>query len=583
MANRMDELGAGRMGCCRWRGFGLALFVVIALWLAVPLPAAASHDTVVTLGGPQGQQTLGSAGHAWLDTTGTAGIDRVADGAGIDWYITGDGAIHRLRAGQALWFRFTVAETDDTERWYLEIPYPAVNRVTLYTRDRTGNWTKLAAGDSLPVADWPLPHRHPVMPLVLTPGKPQQFFLRVDNTQSFSAPLNFTSERQLVRAEQRTALVLGLYFGLAGLTVVLALAFAAAQRQAVFALYAVAVVMLALTQASITGIAGLHLWPRLPWWNDIAVMVFPMLGMATLLSFFPAAVSVAQRSPRLNRALQTQAVVTLLAVVALVIAEPGIRYSIMVPPIVLGMAVGIVVLLWAARRGDRHALWLLLGLAPVAVCSMFPLARSGGLMPVNFWTTHAMQIAIAFELPLLMGVLIVRSQDRRENWRRLHGLERTDPATGLINGQVFGDRLDGLVARSSRLKHQGLVLLVDIANIEQLRRDFDRRSAEEMPLQVAGRLLSVARDIDSVARLSEHRFGMLVEGPLSADEVASTGTKVVARCLMPFKGKPIEWVAQVRVAQSLVPNGVEGHKLVERLEAALAAVPAHSRRAVFTV
>ena len=127
------------------------------------------------------------------------------------------------------------------------------------------------------------------------------------------------------------------------------------------------------------------------------------------------------------------------------------------------------------------------------------------------------------------------------------------------------------------------MLLVDIANIEQLRRDFDRRSAEEMPLQVAGRLLSVARDIDSVARLSEHRFGMLVEGPLSADEVASTGTKVVARCLMPFKGKPIEWVAQVRVAQSLVPNGVEGHKLVERLEAALAAVPAHSRRAVFTV
>jgi len=39
----------------------------------------------------------------------------------------------------------------------------------------------------------------------------------------------------------------------------------------------------------------------------------------------------------------------------------------------------------------------------------------------------------------------------------------------------------------------------------------------------------------------------------------------------------------VRVAQSLVPNGVEAQKLVERLEAALAAVPAQSRRAVFTV
>jgi GGDEF domain-containing protein/predicted secreted protein len=571
------------MGCCRWRAFGLALFVVLAVWLGATPPAAASHDPVVTLRSPEGQPSLGSAGQAWLDPTGKADIDRIAEGAGIEWIATRQGAIYPLRAHQALWFRFTVAELDDQERWYLEIPYPAVNRVTLYTLDRAGKWSSLAAGDSLPVAEWPLPHRHPVLPLALTPGQPQQFFLRVDNTQSFSAPLNFTSERQLIRDEQRTALVLGLYFGLAGLSVILGMAMAVALRGAVFGLYAVAVVMLALTQASITGIAGLHLWPNLPWWNDVGVMVLPMLGMAALLCFFPAAVSIAQRSPRLNRALHVQALVTLLAAAALMAAEPRWRYTIMVPPIVLGMAVGIAVLIWAARRGDRHALWLLLGLAPVAVCSMFPMARSGGLIPVSFWTTHAMQIAIAIELPLLLAVLIMRTQDRRENRRRLQGLERTDPATGLINDQVFRDRLAGLVARSSRLKHQGLVLLVDIANIEQLRRDFDRRSAEEMPLQVAGRLLSVAREIDSVARLSEHRFGMLVEGPLTTEEVAGTGTKVVARCLMPFKGKPLEWVAQVRVAQSLVPNGIEGHKLVERLEATLAAVPPHSRRAVFTV
>lgn len=570
------------MGCCGWRAFGLALVVVVALGLATPA-AHAAPDQVVSLGGASGRQTLSSAGHAWLDTASSAGIDQVAAGIGIAWSATRQGTIYPLRAGQALWFRFTVAELDAAERWYLEIPYPAVNRVTLYTQDRAGHWSSLAAGDSLPVADWPLPHRHPVLPLVLAPGQPQQFFLQVQNTQSFSAPLDFTSERQLLRDEQRTALVLGLYFGLAGLSILLGAAMAVGLRDAVFGLYALSVVMLALTQASLTGIAGLHLWPRLPWWNDVSVMVLPMAGMAALLCFFAAAVSVAQRSPRLNRALQVQALVTLLAAGALMTAEPAWRYTIMVPPILLGMAVGITVLIWAARRGDRHALWLLLGLAPVAVGSIFPMARSGGLIPVSFWTTHAMQIAIAIELPILLAVLIVRSQDRRENWRRLHGLERTDPATGLINAQVFRDRLAGLVARSSRLKHQGLVLLVDIVNIEQLRRDFDRRSAEEMPLQVAGRLLSVAREIDSVARLSEHRFGLLVEGPLTSEEVAGTGTKVVARCLMPFKGKPLEWVAQVRVAQSLVPNGIEARQLVERLEAALAAVPAQSRRAVFTV
>ena len=65
--------------------------------------------------------------------------------------------------------------------------------------------------------------------------------------------------------------------------------------------------------------------------------------------------------------------------------------------------------------------------------------------------------------------------------------------------------------------------------------------------------MSAAREIDSVARLSERRFGMLVEGPLTPGEAARVRARVVARGLIPFKNKPIDWVAQLRVAQALVP------------------------------
>ncbi|HSV44680.1 MAG TPA: GGDEF domain-containing protein, partial [Ramlibacter sp.] len=182
-------------------------------------------------------------------------------------------------------------------------------------------------------------------------------------------------------------------------------------------------------------------------------------------------------------------------------------------------------------------------------------------------------------------ILMLRSQQRREHNRRIHGLDRMDPATGLINNHVFQERLVRLMGRAQRLRSQSAVLLVDIVNIEQLRRDFDRRAAEELPLRVAGRLLSAAREIDSVARLSEHRFGILVEGPLSAEEAAAAGPRVVARCLMPFKNKPLDWVAQVRVAQTLVPSdaNTDPARVLERLERLLANVPADSKRAVFTL
>ena len=76
---------------------------------------------------------------------------------------------------------------------------------------------------------------------------------------------------------------------------------------------------------------------------------------------------------------------------------------------------------------------------------------------------------------------------------------------------------------------------------------------------------------------------MLVEGPLLPEDASSVGPRVVARCLMPFKGKALDWVAQVRVVQTQVPNGGDAAKVVERLEAVLAAVPPESKRAVFTL
>ncbi|HYD74955.1 sensor domain-containing diguanylate cyclase [Ramlibacter sp.] len=564
-----------------WRGLAARVAAGLSMLLLAAAPAAHA-DRVVALDPAEGLAALGTAGSSWLDPEGRARLADVMQDT-IPWRATAPDTVYPLQEGAALWFRFTLAETRDSERWFLEVPYPAVDRVTLYAADPGGRWTSQSAGDKLPVARWPLPHRHPLLPLQLVAGEPQQFYVRVENPHSFGAPLLFTSERQLVQQEQRTGFILGIYFGLAGLSVLLALLGAAALRERAFGWYAVTVLLMGLAQASLTGVAGLHLWPTLAWWNDIAVLALPLVASATLLWFFSAVISLPQRSRPLHRLLVVVALLCLLAAAAIPLVPPGWRVRLMVPTIILNISAGLLVNLWAARRGDRNAGWLLAGMTPVLLGAAFPLARTWGLIPIGFWSTYGMQIGIAIEMPVLLALLARRSQDRRENLRRIHGLERTDPATGLIRGEVFVERLSRLIARSERLKLQSVVLLVDIANVDQIRRDFDRREAEEMPLLVAGRLLSTVRDIDSVARLSEHRFGMIVEGPLAPLEAVGTGAKVVARCLMPFKGKPMGWVAQVRVAQTVVPNGSDAKQVIERLGAVLARVPSDSKRAVFTI
>lgn len=550
-----------------------ATLVVAGLGCARAQPAALQLDTA------QQPMRLGASGRAWIDPAGRASPEDVADGSRADWAPTREDAIYHLHDGQALWLRFTVT-VPTAERWYLQVPYSAVDRVTLYGLEGSGGWGQ-AAGDKIAVDDWPVPHRFPLLPLATGT---QEYLLRVENTHSFSAPIEFVTESHLLREEQQTSVILGIYFGLAGLAVALAVLSAISLRDICYALYAISVTLMALTQASLTGIAGLHLWPRSPWWNDYSALALPVLGVGSLQWFFSEVVAMPQRSRTLHFVLVGAGLLSAVAAAAIALVDPSVRMDVMISYVTVAAALGLSLVAWAARRGDRWAGWLLLSALPVAVGSIFPLGRAAGLVPLGFWATHGMQLGMVFQLPVVLLILILRSQQRREHIRRLHGFDKVDPATGLLNAQMFERSLARMMARSVRLKYQSAVLVIDIVNAEQIRRQWGARSAEELPLQVAGRLLAAARDIDAVARLGDLRFGMLVEGPLTVEDAASEGPRIVARCLMPFKNKPIDWVAQVRVAQTIVPTQRAGaRQVVDRLEALLANVSPESKRAVFTL
>jgi GGDEF domain-containing protein len=581
MRQKNDDLGT--LLNANVRRAGPAWILRLAL-LLFGLWSAAAHagdaPAPLLLDPAAGSVELGGAGHWWIDDGGRATIADVAAGA-ASWQPTAPGGVYPLRPGDALWLRFVLAEADHSERWYLEIPYAGVNRVTLHAGDGS---QPLVAGDAVEVAYWPLPHRHPLLPLDLEPGQSHTYWLRVENSHAFGAPLVFTSERTLLREEQRGTLGLGIFFGLAGLAVLLAIPAAIWLRDRAIAWFAVMVTLGALSQASITGLGGLHLWPHLVWWNDMAPFLLPLAGVASLLALQGSVVTLRARSRRLHGLFNLLGLVCLATGALLPWLDPAWRADLMAVVVGLALLAGTGVTAWAALRGDRPALWMLGAMVPLALGAAPPLLRGMGLLPMNFWTQHALQFALALEVPLLMAPLLARSEVRREYGRRVAGLERTDPATGLINASVFHERLRRLLVRSERLRHHSVVLLVDIVNVEQVRRDFDSRSAQELPLLVAGRLLSAAREIDSVARLDEYRFGMLIEGPVSAADMAANGPRVVARCLMPYDGKPVACVPQVRVAQAAVPlHGVDADGVLRRLAGVLAAVPADSRRAVFTL
>ena len=542
--------------------------------LAVPLVALDAGKQPVA---------LADAGEYWIDTQAALGPEQVA-GSALNWSPLPRRGIYPLHQREALWIRFTAPPLRESQRWLLEIPYPAVDRASLYTLDAAGQWTEQRAGDLTAVDRWPVPHRQPLLPLDSGTRAATQYLLRIENVFGFSAALRFVDYPHLLRSEHKLSLFLGSYFGLALLGFAVAVTGTLWLRDRAYVYYGLCAVMVGMTQASITGVASLYFWPHSPHWADRSLVVLATWTMMSLLLINTTVVSIGQRSRLLN-ALVWLVVCSGAAIsIALMLADGALRIRLLPPYLVLIASLLLSLNFWAWRHGDRYGGWLLVSAIPFALGLALTVARSLQWIPLSFVTEQAVLASMAVELPALLAVLVLRSRHRRENTLRIQRLDSIDPSTGLINEHVFEERMMGMISRSVRLKQQSAVMLVVLLNSERTRRDFGRKAADELPLRVAERLLSTAREIDSTARLSGRSFGMLLEGPFNGHDAAALGPRIVARCLMPYQGLHPDCIAQVRVAYALVPSqGANAQLLLARLEERLAAASPDDKKAVFAL
>lgn len=477
---------------------------------------------------------------------------------------------YALAPGEALWIRFAVPATPDDQRWYLKIASPGLDRAVLYTLGADDAWTRQASGDAIAVSAWPIPHLYPVLPLNVSAADPTYYALRIEASEGLFAPVEFVSEGQLSAEIQRLALLYGVFLGLLAMGAAFALATSAVLRDGAYLWFGLwAAAALAGVMAA-TGVAGLHLWPRDARWNDSAFYLLPAVGTTPLLLFVAQALLLRERAASLYWAAVALAVGAGGCALGTLAASGPARAWLAAAAIAVGAIGSLAIGIWARHRGERFAGHLLLALAPVFAA--LPLHVAGLLqwpLPAAIspaWMLAALGLSVAGSYLLLA----LRSQERRDHRRRIAQLGEIDPTTGLVNEVVFAQRLRHLVAQSSRFGHQSVVAIVELSNLPQLRHEFGRKRSIEMLLRLSDRLTSILRNVDTVARLGDGRFGLLVEGPLEEGRVRSFCAKAIAHCITPVGGLPQGMIARPKIAAALVPRyGTDVAQLMELLEGLL--------------
>ncbi|MBK8073437.1 MAG: diguanylate cyclase [Ramlibacter sp.] len=483
--------------------------------------------------------------------------------------------------GDALWIRFVARAQGHETHWLLDVDLPGVDDVTLYFRDAQGQWVVQRAGDSRPQSVWPQRGRQPFMSLSHDADREVAYFVRIQHKRvPFSGGLYLKTPVVMAEQEQRAQFLLGAYFGLAALAILVASANALVYRDRGFGTYVAYITAMALGQAGITGVGGMLLWPEWPRLNNPMTFFVPMLAGATGVWFVRAIATPRQYSTLLDR-LAVGFILALLLIAGVDVFVPtDAGFVLSMNLLTASMLLVMLLLALAIARGDRHSRWVAAGFLLVIIGSSFPVARNVGLMNSGFLTEYGMMLGSALEMPLLFYGLHRRLTEQTESRARARALSVTDPLTGLGSQRKL---LTQLQASLARLKpgRQAALVLIELANHAALSREHGREAADRALVLAAARLRNVVRDIDTLARVGDQHFALLMDSPCAVDEVNAAATRAVALGLRPSSSLPPGAHLRFHVTHTMLPlPGVDADGTLQRLQQSLRDIAPDARKTI---
>jgi diguanylate cyclase (GGDEF)-like protein len=508
---------------------------------AAPAPATVLRDETGSLDARPLAET-------WFDARGDAKLAQVLRSADFE---PADHEV-KLPGHGALWLHLRLARgAGERQDWLLTLPMPLLDLATVYQWDQ-GQWRAESAGDTLAVDHWAERGRYPFFRLDLPAGAERDVYVRLQHATPAHFPLQLATEAHATQAMELESLGLGLAFGALLLLIASCLAMAWAWRDPSFAWYGGYASITSLAVAAYTGVAAQFLWPGFGLLQDAPTNMLACATVGAAILFVRSTLGLRRRMPWLNR------MTLVLGILGPVVAVFGIFLPKAVFLQLMGVYVcvtGVAALSASATawwRGDTVARWVFAAQFPLVSALILTVTSNLGWIDLPLLSQYLVIVGLAFEVPLLLVALFIRSRDRHGAEVRAQALSTHDALTGLLAPHLFTDRLRQVVARHRRNGENAAIMVIDLVNHAPIREHFGSAAADQSVLRSVIKLRRLLRDVDTVARLGEARFGVILEGASARSSVTERATRLIAAGLMPLPGLKPDVTLQFHVAALLL-------------------------------
>jgi len=181
----------------------------------------------------------------------------------------------------------------------------------------------------------------------------------------------------------------------------------------------------------------------------------------------------------------------------------------------------------------------------------------------------------------LENVVTDRTKGLEAANRQLRHLASHDTLTGLPNRLLLDDRVTQAIAQATRQPHEFALLVVDLDRFKLINDSLGHRAGDELLREVAQRLKTAVRAVDTTARLGGDEFVILVDGPVTRAEAIEFGKRIIEAMKPSIRLLGIDVHISPSIGIALYPHdGPSVDTLLARADAAMYSAKEHGRNNV---
>jgi len=365
------------------------------------------------------------------------------------------------------WLKFNIINLTDEKKIVLNLAYPTLDEVCLYTVDNTGKTDSICIEETTPAAKRVYNHQNYIFDVHVAKGDSIACYLKIRSSEQALAPLSLNTPKSILDNISDIDILVGIFFGIMLVILLYNIFVYFSVRDSSYLAYVHYIFWVTVTQLALQGYGQRFVWGNSTWLTMNMIDISgAMSGMSTIF-FVQYFLHVRNYAPKLNIGLNIIIIGDIISLLLVFIGKPSISYLVIDVTAGLGSFYVLFVAYWLYRKKHRSAGFFLLAWTVFLVTVILFVLKDAGVFPYNTFTSFFLLIGSSLEAVLLSFALadkinIFRKEKEESQAEALLALQENERIVreqnvileGKVNERTFELKVsnDGLNKAMTELK-----------------------------------------------------------------------------------------------------------------------------------